>query len=196
LAPPALPGFPATMTLSEAQASRRPAGCVGYYHWLRASSPDADHLLNVLCSIPRWIVGWYFSVLCTAPRAGFSQLRTGLPGPNTGRHPRLNFSRLAQASLSLRPVDLLTHRNVGLVGRLRRRPLPIDAASQLLRHTDILLRRDLHPAGVPRCKSALWVPWVRRNRQRVGILLQMKDLFDSNAKSACNTARLVCMPSG
>jgi len=26
----------------------------------RASPPDADHLLNVLCSLPRWIDSWYF----------------------------------------------------------------------------------------------------------------------------------------
>src|SRR5713226_6462244 len=39
---------------------------------LRASSPDADHLLNVPCSLPRWIDGWYFSVdLRGSPRGFF-----------------------------------------------------------------------------------------------------------------------------
>src|ERR1700681_635505 len=80
------------------------------------------------------------------PVRGFSpRITLAFPERITGRHPRLNFSRFAQASLTLRPVDLLTHLSVGLVGRLRRRPLPNAAASQLLRHTDILLRRDLHP---------------------------------------------------
>jgi len=62
------------MALSEAQASRLPEDARSVFNRrLRASSPDADHLLNVLCSIPRWIDGWYFSVIGAAPRAGISQ---------------------------------------------------------------------------------------------------------------------------
>jgi hypothetical protein len=55
LAPPALPGFFATMTLSETQASHHPSGDVGFPHWLRASLHYPDHLLCMLCSLPRWI---------------------------------------------------------------------------------------------------------------------------------------------
>src|SRR6266849_4317679 len=77
------------MTLSEAPASRRPVRRRSFSRWLRASSPDADHLLNVPCSLPRWIDDWYFSVdLRGSPRGLFpaslwpsrSQLPVGIHG--------------------------------------------------------------------------------------------------------------------
>jgi hypothetical protein len=71
--------------------------------------------------------------------------RTGLPGPN---YRSASTVRLFQVGSSFTHVTARRFAHppyVGLVGRLRRRPLPGDAASQLLRHTDVLLRRDLHP---------------------------------------------------
>jgi hypothetical protein len=56
LAPPALPGFFATMTLSETQVSRDPIGRVwSCLHWLRASPNYTDGFLRMPCSLPRWI---------------------------------------------------------------------------------------------------------------------------------------------
>src|SRR5713226_9087552 len=144
------------MTLSEAQASRRPDGDVRSPDRLRASSPDADHLLNVPCSLPRWIDGWYFSVICAAPRAGFSQHHSGLPGPNYRSASTLNFSRFAQASLTLRPVDLLTH-HCGLGRKASTPSVPGRrrfSATQAYRYPPEV---GLSPTGVPRCKSAHWL---------------------------------------
>jgi len=97
------------MTLSEAQASRRPDGAVRFpagsglplltritFSTCRAPYPGGS-----MAGTSRWI--------CAAPRAGFSQHRSGLPGPNYRSASTVNFSRFAQASLTLRPADLLTH---------------------------------------------------------------------------------------
>jgi hypothetical protein len=110
----------------------------------------------VPCSLPRWIDGWYFSVICAAPRAGFSQHHSGLPGPNYRSASTLNFSRFAQASLTLRPADLLTH-HCGLGRKASTPPVPSRrrfSATQAYRYPPEV---GLSPTGVPRCKSAHWV---------------------------------------
>lgn len=84
----------------------------------------------------------------TAPRAGsFPAVALAFPDPiPVGIHDS-TFRGLLKLHSRYGPLICSPTITVGLVGRLRRRPLPVDAASQLLRHTDILLRRDLHRAG-------------------------------------------------
>lgn len=48
---------------------------------------------------------------------------------------------------------------VGLVGRLRRRPFPGGAASQLLRLNDILLRWDFHPLVFRAVRAHIGFAW-------------------------------------
>ena len=43
------------------------------------------------------------------PARASSRDTLAFPDPISGRHPRFNFSRLARASLALRPADSLTH---------------------------------------------------------------------------------------
>ena len=110
MAPPALPGFVATMTLSEAQASRRPDDAVRScsagsglpsitrttFPACRAHYPGGS---NRCVSIGYWC----------APAPGSSRFALAFPAHTTGRHPWRYVSRLAQASLTLRPAGLLAH---------------------------------------------------------------------------------------
>jgi hypothetical protein len=63
----------------------------------------------VPCSLPRWIDSVLSVGLLARSRAGLLPEPRGLPGTN-GRSASTNFlSRPAQASLTLRPADLLAH---------------------------------------------------------------------------------------
>ena len=163
MAPPALPGFLATMTLSEAQAGRRPRGCVRSHRRLRASSPDADHLLDVPCSLPRWVDGWYFSVSCAAPRAGSSQpphwpSRSQLP---VGTHGS-TFRGLLKLHSRYGP-SICSPTRGGLGRKASTPPVPRRrrfSATQAYRYPPEV---GLPPTGVPRCKSA------RRVEERRGV---------------------------
>ena len=144
------------MTLSEAQASRRPDGDV------RSPAGSGLPLLTRItfstCRAPYpggSMTGTSRSI-CAAPRAGFSQHHSGLPGANYRSASTLNFSRFAQASLTLRPVDLLTH-HCGLGRKASTPPVPSRrrfSATQAYRYPPEV---GLSPTGVPRCKSAHWL---------------------------------------
>ena len=144
------------MTLSESQASRRPDGDVRspagpglpLLTRITFSTCRAPYPGGSMAGTSRWI--------CAAPRAGFSQHRSGLPGPNYRSASTLNFSRFAQASLTLRPVDLLTH-HCGLGRKASTPPVPRRrrfSATQAYRYPPEV---GLSPTGVPRCKSAHWL---------------------------------------
>src|SRR5215207_7211697 len=95
------------MALSEAQASRRPVGFVAAGSGLPLltqitfSACRAPYPGGSIAGTSRWFA--------RLPARAFPSIALAFPEPITGRHPRLNFSRFAQASLTLRPVDLLTH---------------------------------------------------------------------------------------
>ena len=170
MAPPALPGFLATMTLSETQASRRPSGCVRSHRRLRASSPDTDHLLDVLCSLPRWVVGWYFSVFRAAPRASSSQpphwpSRSQIP---VGTHSS-TFRGLLKLHSRYGP-SICSPTQRGLGRKASTPPVPRRrrfSATQAYRYPPEV---GLPPTGVPRCKSAHWLRLVKFPRP-VGLRL-------------------------
>jgi hypothetical protein len=98
------------MTLSEAQASRHPDDSVEAFAPLVPGFPNySNHLLDVPCSLPGWIDSVLSVGLLARSRAGLLPEPRGLPGTN-GRSASTNFlSRPAQASLTLRPADLLAH---------------------------------------------------------------------------------------
>jgi hypothetical protein len=149
----------------------------------------------VPCSLPRWIDGWYFSVICAAPRAGFSQHHSGLPGPNYRSASTLNFSRFAQASLTLRPVDLLTH-HCGLGRKASTPPVPGRrrfSATQAYRYPPEV---GLSPTGVPRCKSAHWVCSAKSlYRQYVGVLFLVAPGFERFVRETCVFSSFVSVPA-
>src|SRR5579872_3210991 len=95
------------MTLSEAQASRHPVGFVvadsglPLLTQITFSTCRAPYPGGSMSGTSRWIA--------RLPARVFPSIALAFPEPITGRHPRLNFSRFAQASLTLRPIDLLTH---------------------------------------------------------------------------------------
>jgi len=64
----------------------------------RVSRNYEDHFSCMPCSVPRWTE----QVL-----VGFFPVRAAFPGKQAGQHPRLHFSRPAQASLALRPAGSL-----------------------------------------------------------------------------------------
>ena len=110
-----------TMTLSETQARRHPFDDVGV-------SPSGSGLpllppitFSACCAhYPGGSIlvlfGWF-----AFPRDGLSQSRSGLPGTNDRSASTSFLSRPAQASLTLRPADLLTY----LFNRLgRKAPTP------------------------------------------------------------------------
>src|SRR5437870_1811806 len=78
------------------------------------------------------------------PARAFPSIALAFPEPITGRHPRRAFRGLLKLHSRYGPL-ICSPNYVGLVGRLRRRPFRDDAASQLLRHTDILLWWAFHP---------------------------------------------------
>ena len=98
------------MTLSETQASRHPDDAVRScsagsglppitritFPACRAHYPGGS---NRCLSVGLWC----------APAPGSSRFALAFPAHTSGRHPRLYVSRLAQASLALRPTVLLTH---------------------------------------------------------------------------------------
>ena len=136
-----------------------PFGCVP--RRLRASSPDTDHLLDVLCSIPRWIGDWYFSVVCAAPRAGCFPV-SALAFPDlvpVGIHGS-TFRGLLK--LHSRYGPSICSPTLGGLGRKASTP-PVPrrrrfSATQAYRYPP---EAGLAPAGVPRCKSARQVHFAR-----------------------------------
>ena len=97
------------MALSEAQAGRHPFDRV----WLPPPTPGF-HCCRKTPS--RRAVLTTPADGLSAPRlalhgspCGFFPRPAAFPDLVSGRHPRFNFSRLARASLTLRPVDSLTH---------------------------------------------------------------------------------------
>src|ERR1700680_1268536 len=98
------------MTLSEAQASRHPVDDVEVFTPLAPGFPQLLKPPSRRAVLPTPVdrfgaVGWHFGAL---PRRALPEPH-GLPGTN-GRSASTNFlSRPAQASLTLRPADLLAH---------------------------------------------------------------------------------------
>ncbi len=133
------------MALSEAQTSRHPHGGVRSYRWLRASSPDADHLLNVPCSLPRWIdPGTSRSVWRGSPRGSFPSIALAFPEPFTGRHPRRTFRGLLKLHSRYGPL-ICSPTICGLGRKASTPPVPRRrrfSATQAYRY---LLRWDFHP---------------------------------------------------
>src|SRR6516162_5936918 len=100
------------MALSDSQTGRRP-------FWRRLgprppANPEppsltSDHLLCMLCSIPRWTgSGARWLASCAFPR-GFLPCPCCLPRYRGGSASTSLLSRPAQASHALRPAELLTH---------------------------------------------------------------------------------------
>src|ERR1700680_1399690 len=135
------------MTLSEAQASRHPVDDVEVFTPLAPGFPQLLKPPSRRAVLPTPVdrfgaVGWHFGAL---PRRALPEPH-GLPGTN-GRSASTNFlSRPAQASLTLRPVDLLAH----LCGLCHEAPIPAvthrsgSLAIQVYRH---LLGVGLPPTG-------------------------------------------------
>jgi len=83
------------MTLSEAQASRHPDdGVEAFTHWLRASPNYSNRLLDVPCSLPRWIDSVLSVGIWRAPAPGFFPNRMAFPERTAGRHPQISFRGL------------------------------------------------------------------------------------------------------
>src|ERR1017187_5712252 len=98
------------MTLSEAQTSRHPAGDV------RSSTADSglpllpqDTFSTCRAHYPGGLSRCFSVGSTRLPARASSRDTLAFPDLISGRHPRFNFSRLARASLALRPVDSLTH---------------------------------------------------------------------------------------
>src|SRR5713226_2926051 len=145
------------MALSETQAGRHPCGRVGVASTssglplltrITFSTCRAHYPGGSMASTSRWSSDAY--------QTDFSQHRSGLPGANYRSASTVNFSRFAQASLTLRPADLLTH-HCGLGRKASTPPVPSRrrfSATQAYRYPPEV---GLAPTGVPRCKSAHWV---------------------------------------
>jgi hypothetical protein len=102
------------MTLSETQASRPPALFRTMPFGLVPLAPGFPPLprspsLHAVPTTPVDRIGAYRSSLWCAPAPGSSRFALAFPTHTTGRHPYLYVSRLAQASLALRPTVLLAH---------------------------------------------------------------------------------------
>src|SRR5579884_3218538 len=95
------------MALSDFRSGRRPFGCIGVATSTRSGSPPnyPDHLLNMPCSLPRRI-GTGACRFLPCPR--------GLPPISAGSASATSLSRPAQASLALRPAQLLTSLKLAL----------------------------------------------------------------------------------
>jgi hypothetical protein len=137
LAPPALPGFSATMTLSEAQTSRHPAGDV------RSSTADSglpllpqDTFSTCRAHYPGGLSRCFSVGFYAAPRAGFFPRHAGLPGPNIRSASTVQLFEACSSFTRVTARRFAHPPDVGLVGRLRHRPLPGGIASQLHRHTE------------------------------------------------------------
>src|ERR1700688_4446109 len=84
------------MTLSEAQATAilaialRPSPL-----WLRASPNYSNHLLDVPCSVPRWIDSVLSVGIGARPRRALPN-RMAFPERTAGRHPQISFRGLLE----------------------------------------------------------------------------------------------------
>src|SRR5947209_13762728 len=105
------------MTLSDSQTGHGPVDHVWRrdLHQSRVSPTDPDHLLCMPCSLPRRIgTGACWFLPC--PR--------GLPRFSGGSASTSSLSRPAQASLTLRPAQLLTHHTWALSRGFARASFP------------------------------------------------------------------------
>jgi len=96
LAPPALPGFIATMTLSETQASRRPIDDVGVAS-TGSGLPPITQIAFSTCRAhyPGGSI-WYVSIGYGAVPRWDSQIALAFPERRAGRHPQLSFRGLLE----------------------------------------------------------------------------------------------------
>lgn len=98
------------MTLSETQTSRHPAVTFGReplipgFRFCR-KTPSRRAVLTTPVDCPGAFRFW----CARLPAPASSRDTLAFPDLITGRHPQFNVSRLAQASLALRPDDSLTH---------------------------------------------------------------------------------------
>jgi len=95
LTPPALPGFLATMTLSEAQASRHPDDSVEAFAPLVSGFPQLLKPPSRRAVLPTPVdrfgaVGWHLA----RSRAGLFPNRMAFPERTAGRHPQISFRGL------------------------------------------------------------------------------------------------------
>jgi len=97
------------MTLSEAQASRRPIGCVGVSSTDSGLPPITQTTFSTCrAHYPGGPVRYRSVLPWRLPAPGFPN-RSGLPGTKGRSASTKILSRPAQASLTLRPADLLAH---------------------------------------------------------------------------------------
>src|SRR5215831_6398499 len=130
--PPALPGLNGTVTPSDSRPSRRHLRrWRRYLRPLRVSPDYPDHPSDVPCPLPRWITAGA-CVGC------FPAVR-GLPRISAGSASTISLSGPAQASLTLRPIRLLSRPRATFVARLQPGGLPRQAACQLPDQTDYYL---------------------------------------------------------
>jgi hypothetical protein len=138
------------MTLSEAQVSRHPADGVrsqplapGFRFCRRSPSRRAVLLTPVVC-----LGAFRCGVLRGSPRGLLPEFTLAFPDPLSSRPPRFNFSRLAPASLTLRPANLLTHLYRGLGRKASTPPVTRRRRFSATQAYRILLRWDFHPRVV------------------------------------------------
>jgi hypothetical protein len=125
------------MTLSEAQTSRHPAGDV------RSSTADSglpllpqDTFSTCRAHYPGGLSRCFSVGFYAAPRAGFFPRHAGLPGPNIRSASTVQLFEACSSFTRVTARRFAHPPDVGLVGRLRHRPLPGGIASQLHRHTE------------------------------------------------------------
>lgn len=109
----------------------------------RSPSPRAVLLTPVDC-----LGAFRCGVLRRSPRGLLPEITLAFPDPLSSRHPRFNFSRLAPASLPLRPAHLLTHLYRGLGRKASTPPVTRRRRFSATQAYRILLRWDFHPRVV------------------------------------------------
>ena len=147
MAPPALPGFLATMTLSETQAGRHPDDRVEAFAPLAPGFPQLLKPPSRRAVLPTPVdrfgaVGWHVA----RSRAGLFPNRVAFPERTAGRHPQISFRGLLELhSRYGPPICSPTYR-----GLCHQAPLPAvtrragSLAIQVYRH---LLGVGLSPTG-------------------------------------------------
>jgi hypothetical protein len=172
LAPPALPGFSATMTLSEAQTSRHPAGDV------RSSTADSglpllpqDTFSTCRAHYPGGLSRCFSVGFYAAPRASFFPRHAGLPGPNIRSASTVQLFEACSSFTRVTARRFAHPPDVGLVGRLRHRPLPGGIASQLHRHTETSCGGTCThwwSCAISAHIGFVWFSWERQEERRPG----------------------------
>src|ERR1700680_2092886 len=96
-------------------------------HWLRASPNYSNHLLDVPCSLPRWIDSVLSVGILARSRAGLFPNRMAFPERTAGRHPQISFRGLLKLHSRYGP-SICSPTYVDFVTRLPSRQLPTDLA--------------------------------------------------------------------